>query len=193
MEFLFINKRLYSRVLFQCFYYVVETLTFSCFELGFCLTAALFLQPIVFEVTFRLFKTKAAVWVTNLFFLIGINYIKKVDYFEGNEGRFLLWILSTCWINLKCLSCCVDKVDVEQKSDVLVELAYFFYFPTFFVGPFVNFADFQMILGKVGDFRPRFLMLLRNLIRFSFWLLFIEVSLNFCYVNAYGYQYEVRY
>lgn len=122
-------------------------------------------------------------------FLIGINYIKTIDFFEGNENQFLLWILATCWIDFKYLSF-IDKIDGNHNSDILVDFSYFFYFPMLFIGPSVGFLDFQMILCEGRDFRSRFFLLMRNLLPFCFWLLFIEVSLNFFYVSAYGFQYE---
>jgi hypothetical protein len=65
-------------------------------------------------------------------------------------------------------------------------LGYCFYFPMLFFGPLVLYQEFEA--GVLKPYAPwtlkRVMTFLLNMVRYSWWMLFLELFLQFFYVGA---------
>lgn len=138
--------------------------------------------------------------------MIIINLIKSDYYQESiqnqinlNDNQFYEFIIIIAWNLLKCLSFCLDNCTNELKNNLCginSFLGYTFYYPTIFLGPFMIFERYGKFLEddlkNQKSFLLRFGIYLKDVMTCGFWMMVIEFSLHFIYINCLQYNPEVR-
>lgn len=135
-------------------------------------------------------EKKSLTWFTGLLCLGLINYLKSFE--DGNNTFYSFYkvLMAICWINLRCISYCLEHGNKERCFIDL--LSYCFYLPTLLLGPFILCVDFKKTQEKIHlKLAKRTQRLCIDLFRYIFWLLFIEFSLHYVYINALSFQVEV--
>jgi hypothetical protein len=99
-------------------------------------------------------------------------------------------LISTAWIYMRGQSYCLDKLSSVSSgpsvSDFITMLGYCFYFPMLFLGPLVLYEEFEA--GLLKPYVPwtvqRVKILVLNILRYSWWILFLELFLHYIYIGA---------
>jgi D-alanyl-lipoteichoic acid acyltransferase DltB (MBOAT superfamily) len=99
-------------------------------------------------------------------------------------------IISSAWIYMRGQSYCLDKlssVDTGPSvTDLVMMLGYCFYFPMLFVGPVVLYQEFEA--GVLKPYAPWTLQRIKtfvlNILRYVWWMLFLELFLHYIYIGA---------
>lgn len=112
------------------------------------------------------------------------------------ESQYMLMI-SSAWIYMRCQSYCLDRLPSAgtgpSVSDLVMMLGYCFYFPMLFLGPLVLYEEFEA--GVQKPYAPwtvqRIKIFVLNMLRYSWWMLFLELFLHFIYVGALQMEVEV--
>ena len=105
------------------------------------------------------------------------------------EYQYML-IVSSAWICMRVLSYCLDKLSSADSgpsvSDFVMMLGYCFYFPLLFLGPLVLYQEFEA--GVLKPYAPwtvqRVKTFILNILRYLWWMLFLELFLHFVYIGA---------
>ncbi|KAK5648704.1 hypothetical protein RI129_003596 [Pyrocoelia pectoralis] len=151
-------------------------------------------QPVLFNYM-SLGRRKYVPWVLTGLCLIVVIYLKsahfskyQVKHFKLTEVQTYILMVSLCWVNLRCLSYCLDNV--HEKYKFIHFLSYCLYLPTLFVGPFIQFKDFNenFNYNEYEGLQKRFLQLTMNILRYGWWIFITELSLHYFYINALSYQ-----
>ncbi|XP_045460278.1 protein-cysteine N-palmitoyltransferase Rasp [Harmonia axyridis] len=152
-------------------------------------------QPVIFIIITNKTSQKAMLWISNI---IVISMISIYKYYVINESFMLryklnekenyLQILAIYWTNLRCFSYFMEHTDKKEKKSTLNLLSYCLYLPVLFNGPFIFYSDFKKNEQITLSFRERIIIIFKDLMRFIFWMIFIELALHFFYVNATSFQ-----
>ena len=105
------------------------------------------------------------------------------------EYQYLL-IISSAWIYMRGQSYCLDKLSCADTgpsvSDLVMMLGYCFYFPMLFLGPLVLYQEFEA--GVLKSYAPwtlqRIKTFILNILRYLWWMLFLELFLHYIYIGA---------
>lgn len=105
-------------------------------------------------------------------------------------GYQYMLMISTAWIYMRGQSYCLDRLSSVNTgpsvSDLVMMLGYCFYFPMLFFGPLILYPEFEA--GVLKPYAPwtlkRVMTFLLNMVRYSWWMLFLELFLQFFYVGA---------
>lgn len=170
-------------------------MAFLTYSMGYRVTLLALLQPAVFRIS-NVNRHRTCTWILNVLSIALIALYKKFCSQEAflksiglNAFEAYLHILMLCWMNLKCTSFALNHAPEPLEE----YLAYCFYLPTLFTGPFIDYEDFRKVhLGKPGTVYLRLEKLMRSILRCLVWMAFSEFWLHFIYVNATSFQLEVN-
>jgi protein-cysteine N-palmitoyltransferase HHAT len=113
-----------------------------------------------------------------------------LNYMDLSDDDFYLMLISVSWIQLRCISYCLEIIRSRAEIQFIDLLSYCFYLPLLFLGPVILYDDFDK--GFTRNDNKKFSNLFVNLARYFGWFLFLEISLHFFYFNAMQYQAEVN-
>jgi D-alanyl-lipoteichoic acid acyltransferase DltB (MBOAT superfamily) len=133
-----------------------------------------------------------------------------------NERQSFLFEVSIAWLNAKCLSLSIDRIrNGSHKSfklnDMIKCMAYCLYFPAFYTGPIHQYSSFMSDVRKLFSLihnsipllfsqlnkiplkwtSSHLLVIAKQLIRYAFWTLILEVMLHFVYSSSIQYYPEI--
>ena len=91
---------------------------------------------------------------------------------------------------MRVQSYCLDKLSSADIGpsvlDFVMMLGYCFYFPLLFLGPLVLYQEFES--GVLKSYAPwtlqRVKTFLLNILRYLWWILFLELFLHYIYIGA---------
>jgi D-alanyl-lipoteichoic acid acyltransferase DltB (MBOAT superfamily) len=114
------------------------------------------------------------------------------------EYQYMLMI-SSAWIYMRGQSYCLDRLSSAitgpSMSDFIMMLGYCFYFPMLFLGPLVLYEEFEA--GVQQPYAPwtiqRVKTFVLGMLRYSWWMLFLELFLHFIYVGALQMEIQVSW
>lgn len=132
---------------------------------------------------------KVFTWLTTLIVLLILNALETLlekntilNILELNEINYQDLIVAAHWTVLRSIS---YNYDLKNRN-TLECLGYCLYLPVFFFGPFIRFESVRKSYtdNKFVTLLMKLKLLALQLFRFTFWLVFTEISLHFVYVNA---------
>ncbi|KAJ4427997.1 hypothetical protein ANN_24010 [Periplaneta americana] len=105
------------------------------------------------------------------------------------DQHYMLTI-SSAWIYMRSQSFCLDRLMSSKVSvsvaELVLLLGYCFYLPMLFLGPLVLFEEFEA--GILKPYAPwtvqRMKIFILNILRYMWWMCFLELFLHFIYVGA---------
>lgn len=182
----------------QC-WQIFISLAFITYTVG-CIGITLLSVVLLLYETIGNLRKKTAVWLCTLVHLLLLCLFENFEHKDAilenlhmTRHHYYLLLLAVHWIILRCTSYYIDLIDYKREHIFLQTLAYCLYLPLLFFGPFVNFEDFNKNYSCRSFNHNRKTELLINMIRFGFWLIFLEFILHFIYVNAVAFQPQVVY
>lgn len=141
------------------------------------------------------YTRKMFTWLITLFILFVLNMPERVfdkntllEILGLNSNSYHDLVVAAHWTVLRCISYNLDVINDKNKPNSLEIVSYCLYLPLFFFGPFIQFENIKQSYQQNASTRKKLKPLLLQLFRFSFWLLFAEISLHFIYVNATTYH-----
>lgn len=179
-------------------WYIFYSTLFILYKFKYKAMLFIIMQPLCYQLLFHLFKNKYVLWFYNLLWIMLVNYMKTFDVNDLNLNlthiEFSVVISASYWIGLRCLYYYLMKISCKLKNESILDcLCYCFYLPTLFTGPFLIYNNYkECFVRNTKTVLARSFELTRNLIRFIFWLFFIEFLLHYVYLNVYAYYPEVK-
>ncbi|KAK9891003.1 hypothetical protein WA026_013338 [Henosepilachna vigintioctopunctata] len=153
------------------------------------------IQPFLFKIIRYITIRKSALWICNIILIFLISFYKyKISsetfriYYGYNEKEIYLHILAIYWTNLRSFSFFMEQDKNSYRVSNLDMYSYCFYLPVLFNGPFLFYTDFKNAHLETLSIKYRLFNLANNILRYLFWLIVIELSLHFIYVNATSFQ-----
>lgn len=128
------------------------------------------------------FPRRSFTWFATVVVLVALNFFEKV-VLDVNDRNYQDLIIAAHWTILRCVS---YNLDEQRKCNIADALAYCLYLPLFFCGPFIRFEQIKKGYKRNTSvsLSQKLRTLFFQLVRFTFWLYFTEVSLHFIYVNS---------
>jgi len=170
---------------------------------------SMLIHPAIYFVSY-LTGLKIVVWAASLGTLLSLNglggpfftfmsaliHSKHIHSEEGRNVQYMCHV-TWAWINARCLSFCLDKIDGVVKDpdnskldDFIDMVCHSLYLPSAVSGPIIVYRKFHK--GMRSDYRPWTMERLSNFVmqicRYAFWWFFIELSLHFFHQNAFKYS-----
>ncbi|XP_072388165.1 uncharacterized protein rasp isoform X2 [Diabrotica undecimpunctata] len=152
-----------------------------------------FIQPMLFSVVNQLKLGVIPLWFISGFVLAILNYFKSIInepefYKEYNLKDFEIYLLisSLFWLNLKCLSFCLEAG--HSSKTCLDVFAYCLYPSTVLTGPFILYKNFQENYNSSVLNLTKCKKFFRNIFRTMLWYLCTYICLHFIYVSAAAYH-----
>ena len=173
---------------------VIASASYLSYWFGIKPTLWLLFQPISMFVL-HLSGSSVLVWMGSFLFLFvtkpftgPLYYMHKYSVKQATSAEHYVIIVTWYWVNSRCVSCCLDRIWKEVKPsgkgklyDMIEMMAYCFYLPTSISGPIMIYKDFHD--GFNSDYKPwtmrRCANFLKQIVRFSFWLLIGHLMLHF--------------
>ncbi|CAH1121852.1 unnamed protein product [Ceutorhynchus assimilis] len=175
---------------------ILYPLGYITYFMGYKIAFAALIQPILFYLV-KTKTNKLYVWLCNFICLVLIAFYKNLSSNfspntanqDVNHFKVFLSTLLISWMNLKCTHFALNN----SISNVIDYLAYLFYFPTLFTGPFISYDEFKKCYNTrtYKQLDVRLEKLAENLMRCLFWYIFVEFSLHYFYFNAAIFQLEL--
>ena len=124
----------------------------------------------------------------------------KYSVKQATSAEHYVIIVTWNWVNSRCVSCCLDRIWKEVKPsgkgklyDMIEMMAYCFYLPSSISGPIMIYKDFHD--GFNSDYKPwtmrRCANFLKQIVRFSFWLLIGHVMLHFFHHSLISFDMDI--
>ncbi|XP_050504402.1 protein-cysteine N-palmitoyltransferase Rasp isoform X2 [Diabrotica virgifera virgifera] len=151
------------------------------------------IQPMLFSVVNQLKLGVIPIWFISGTVLAVLNYFKSIInepevYKEFNLEDFEIYLLISClfWLNLKCLSLCLEAG--HSSKTFLDVFAYCLYPPTVLTGPFILYKNFQENYNSSVLNLTKCKKFFRNIFRTMLWYICSYICLHFIYVSAAAYH-----
>lgn len=152
------------------------------------LSAFLIIQLCIFFIG-MLTASKFFIWFLGIFYLLLISVGKDVLMDTSrmtDEDRLTSVLLA--WFLIRCLDFALSEVQGNNEwwPRFLNLLAYSFYLPCFFFGPFIPYDYFKLQVYKTQDvgYKKRCLHLFISLVKYYLYYLFFEFLSHLLYCNA---------
>lgn len=176
--------------------------------MGFKQLIIIFAQPVIFAAIVFTGGKKKSIWFTSIFLLAGYNTLKYKYFFwrfldteslEDEEVFIMLYTIA--WVELRCISFCVDYVDKQEKysqaqdktnfvqasvfEELINLLSYVLYLPLLFVGPILLYEEFDRSFQKRNEnLSLRLKSFFLDMIRFLIYSMFLEIAFHYIYFFA---------
>ncbi|KAJ3665397.1 hypothetical protein Zmor_000894 [Zophobas morio] len=195
----FVSEVLRQFKLFQLLqvWQILISTTFIITELGILPLGLIVFQPLLFALVLFFTRSRFIIWVTNILTLLLLFMCRHIGFSEEflaenklNQESAHVIVTTIYWMNLKCVSYCIDFIDSKQEHISLTFASYCLHMPNLVLGPFVSYKNFEGCYKTDECLWDRFLKLILNIFRFLFWFVFTDFFLHFIYVNAVVYHYE---
>ena len=147
------------------------------------------------------------VWIVALLFLFAekewsgpLNVANEFFLQDVNEVEHYIFTVAWAWLNLRCISFCLDRIWMEVsplsklKMDNFIRmLAYCFYIPVNISGPVILFRDFHKGFNKQYEkwSLNRMINFSMQVLRFSVWLLSGHLIIHFFYFSSFTYNMDI--
>ncbi|XP_014280352.1 protein-cysteine N-palmitoyltransferase Rasp isoform X2 [Halyomorpha halys] len=152
------------------------------------LSAFLIIQLGLFFIA-MLMASKFFIWLLGIFYLLLISVGKDVFMDTSrmtDEDRLISVLLA--WFLIRCLDFALSEVKEsnEQCQKFLNLLAYTFYLPCFFFGPFIPYEYFKLQIYKTrhAGYKERLLCLCISLVKYYIYYLLFEFLSHVLYCSA---------
>ncbi|XP_014210210.1 protein-cysteine N-palmitoyltransferase Rasp [Copidosoma floridanum] len=190
-------KHFHHNTTLLCGWYVTISITFLWHYLGFLSTLCTLLLPFVSCLLTSL-ESKTVSWLVHSITLALIYWAKVSDivfreWLDLNDEDYFLLTTAICWIQLRSISYSLDSINSYKHihvygffKDLIQNIAYCLYLPTLFLGPIILYHQFTDGIRKPFTRwgKEKLQRTILNLVRYTFWMYFTELSLHFLYFNA---------
>ncbi|XP_023708119.1 protein-cysteine N-palmitoyltransferase Rasp isoform X2 [Cryptotermes secundus] len=172
-----------------CLWYLMISTLYLLLHVGSVATLFMLMEPCLMYLLLQ-FRSRILIYAAGVFLLAFHNIDSRMNFLSiPYEYQYMLMI-SAAWIYMRGQSYCLDKLATVNTgpsvSDFVMMLGYCFYFPMLFLGPLVLYQEFEA--GVLKPYAPwtlkRVKTFLLNVVRYSWWMLFLELFLHFIYVGA---------
>ncbi|XP_053622028.1 protein-cysteine N-palmitoyltransferase Rasp [Plodia interpunctella] len=189
------------------YWYIISSMFFVTFNMGYRQLIVVMAQPIIFYTIIIFGGKKVSIWLTGLFLLISYNTMKYKYFFwyflengQLQDEQVFLILFTVAWIELRCISFCIDYVDkidkyknVENMAcalpsawEILINLcSYVLYLPLLYIGPMILYEDFEQSFHVTSDIlMPRLKRFLWDVMLFQTYTLLLELAFHYIYFLA---------
>lgn len=188
---------------------------FISFYMGVVQLLMILVQPIIFFTLILCGGKQISTWITSFILLLCYNSLKyKYSFWQflddgsSQEEKVFLLLFALAWIELRCISYCLDfierqdkvvesgeKVHKENVLQIFTNLfSYVLYLPVLYLGPIILYEDFEnSFQHKSEKLWTRLKRFSVDIILFSIYSVLMEFAFHFIYFNAMQSNMKVRY
>ncbi|KDR12454.1 protein-cysteine N-palmitoyltransferase Rasp isoform X2 [Zootermopsis nevadensis] len=177
-------------------WYLTISMLYLLLHVGLPATLFMLMEPCLMYFLLQ-FRSRVLIYVAGLFLLVFHNVDTRMNFLSISYVSQYMLMISSAWIYMRSQSFCLDRLSSASvrpsASDLMMMLGYCFYFPMMFLGPLVICEEFEAGLQK--PYAPWTIQRVKTfalgILRYSWWMLFLELFLHFIYVSAL--QMELQY
>ncbi|XP_069686211.1 protein-cysteine N-palmitoyltransferase Rasp-like [Periplaneta americana] len=170
-------------------WYLTVSMLYLLQHVGLLATMSLAAEPCLMYLLLQL-RSRTVVYIAGLFLLVLHNMDFRMNWMSLFYDQHYMLTISSAWIYMRSQSFCLDRLMSNKVSvsvaELVLLLGYCFYLPMLFLGPLVLFEEFEA--GILKPYAPwtvqRMKIFLLNILRYVWWMCFLELFLHFIYVGA---------
>nr|SVE74200.1 EOG090X06SF [Daphnia barbata] len=162
--------------------------------LGLHLTAIIFIQPVLFLLTLKLFSL-SCVWLlcisTTFALHSSLFTAAKAGLFEEDSVQEYLFSVVLAWTHARSISYLVDTLSDPGQKKLTNFYHYCFYLPLLPSGPLMLYRDFKLSVENVTNQKCHFDHLVKSgalVARYLFWWFIHQLALHYFYHSALQYH-----
>ncbi|XP_050346513.1 protein-cysteine N-palmitoyltransferase Rasp [Nymphalis io] len=179
------------------YWYILSSIIFITSYMGFRQLVIIFAQPFIYAMILICGGRKLSIWITSIFLLLSYNSLKYKYYFwnfldheEMQDEEVYLILFSVAWIELRCISFCLDYV--EDKTTTVLTLneavnmfSYILYLPLLYMGPIILYEEFQKsFTSKREKLKTRLKQFAIDITIFKFYTFILDLCFHYIYFFA---------
>ncbi|KAJ8736208.1 hypothetical protein PYW08_006864 [Mythimna loreyi] len=190
------------------YWYIISSGIYILKFMGYKQLLIILAQPIIFATIIFIGGKKYCIWLTSILLLAGYNTLKYKYFFWRfletdsllDEEIFVI-LYSIAWIELRCISFCLDYVDKQDKysqaqdktnlvrlslfEELINMFSYVLYLPLLFVGPISLYEEFERSFHyKNENLSLRLKSFFLDMMRFLIYGLLLEIAFHYVYFFA---------
>ncbi|XP_061708959.1 protein-cysteine N-palmitoyltransferase Rasp isoform X1 [Cydia pomonella] len=189
------------------YWYILSSIIYMLAYTGIKQMSLVVFQPIIYLAVIWYGGGKIILWMLSISLLFCFNVMKYKNFFwdifdaeHFYDEEIYLTLVCTSWIELRCISFCIDYIDVNHKLnatkiDVVTNmLSYIFYLPLMHTGPIVLYENFEKSLHvKRNDITKRMKRFICDMILFSIYTFLLDLAFHYIYFYAMQNEIEPYY
>jgi hypothetical protein len=187
------------------YWYILSSIIYIVAYTGVKQMSLIFLQPVLYLSIIFFGGGKSLVWMISIALLFCFNGLKYKNYFwdffdaeNFYDEEIYLTLVCISWIELRCISYCIDYIDVKHKLNltrgeiVTNMLSYIFYLPLMQTGPVVLYEEFEKSLKiKRNDVTMRLRRFIWDMALFTLYTFLLDLAFHYIYFYAMQNEIEV--
>ncbi|KAM3967903.1 protein-cysteine N-palmitoyltransferase Rasp [Aphomia sociella] len=150
------------------YWYIVSSVIYIAIHMGLKQLIVILIQPIIFITIIFIGGKKLSIWITGILLLVSYNSLKYKYFFwyfldreQLQDEEVYLILFTIAWIELRCISFCIDYIDKEDKymnmnnynhatavDTIVAMFSYILYLPLLYIGPMILYDDFEKSFCK---------------------------------------------
>lgn len=185
--------RWFNKAKYLTICYIAVPVCFILYQFTNLTAIIILLQPIIIHL-FSKSDNRGIIWVGSIISLQIITLFKHLPFYEVDlqidDVEHFTAVMAVFWTHLRCISYYLDVGSQLHPRNIVEMFAYALYFPTLFTGPFISYSDFKNTAFTSESKTNRLTIFIIKILRYGFWLIFIEFVMHFIYVNAIYFEIE---
>ncbi|XP_013194206.2 protein-cysteine N-palmitoyltransferase Rasp [Amyelois transitella] len=189
---------------FLKYWYIMSSIFFVIFHMGYRQFILIIAQPLIFFTIIILGGKKLSIWFTGIILLVCYNSLKYKYFFwyfldneELKDEEVYLVLFTVAWIELRCISFCIDYVEKKRKIqdmdgvlpsalETLVNmLSYVLYLPLLYIGPMILYEDFEKSFYATNELLwPRLKRFISDILLYQIYSFCLDVAFHYIYFYA---------
>lgn len=183
------------------YWYILSSTIFIVYKMGVRQIVVVLIQPILYGAVIYMGGNKQCIWFISLLLLGGYNSLKYKQFFwnyleheEIQDEEIYLILFSVAWIELRCISYCIDYIERRDKDeiyrisfwyDIINMLSYILYLPLLYTGPVILYAEFEKSLNiKGGPLWLRLKQFFCDMLVYKLYTFILDFALHYIYFFA---------
>ncbi|XP_059050968.1 protein-cysteine N-palmitoyltransferase Rasp isoform X2 [Achroia grisella] len=184
------------------YWYITSSVIFIVLHMGLKQLLVICAQPIIFVSIIFCGGKKISIWLTGIVLLVSYNSLKYkyffwyfLDHKELEDEEVYLILFTIAWIELRCISFCIDYIDKKEKInnhnqptavDTIVDMfSYILYLPLLYIGPMILYQDFEKSFCRPKEKLPlRLKNFISDMSLFLFYTFILDLAFHFIYFLA---------
>lgn len=185
-------------------WYIISSIMFVLIYWGWKPLIIILMQPVIFSTIIFLGGKKTSIWLTSIVLLMSYNSLKYkyyfwnfLDYKHIQDEEVYLVLFAVAWIELRCISFCVDYINKKEKftkekaykvsiyQAILDMFSYVLYAPLLYVGPIMLYEDFEKSFTvKNEKYTTKLKRFVWDMLLYLFYTFLLDLSFHYVYFYA---------
>ncbi|XP_072942628.1 protein-cysteine N-palmitoyltransferase Rasp [Epargyreus clarus] len=182
------------------YWYIMSTVIFITMGMGLRQMIIISVQPVIYAFIINFGGNKFTIWLTSILLLLSYNSLKYkyffwnfLDHDDMQDEEVYLILFSVAWIELRCISYCIDFIDKQSSwkkysnltfQDVINMFSYVLYLPLLYTGPIILYEEFEKSFNVIGGFRTKLRKFIWDMMFYLTYTICLDVAFHYIYFFA---------